>query len=133
MYTVGHLSTTTGAVKTLTILLRECTYSATGNSRVQYLNSPANCILVGHGLYTQFTRPFLSCGSGSGLQDYWRSCCSTLNCLYCLLFTELPGGLVCQFSTSKFISFLFCYLRRQLCERECHQQQQSGTAICLET
>ena len=55
---LGHLSATAGAVKALTILLRERTYSATGNSRVQYLNSPANCILVGRGLYTQFTRPF---------------------------------------------------------------------------
>ena len=60
---VGHLFCYCRNCKnTSTILLRERAYSATGNSRVHYLKiwlrHPANCIPVGHGLYTQFTRPF---------------------------------------------------------------------------
>ena len=61
---VGHLFCYCRNCKnTLTILLRELAYSATGNSRVHYLKSGyiiqlIKCIPVGHGLYTQFTRPF---------------------------------------------------------------------------
>ena len=44
------------------LVFRERSYSATGNSRVRYLKSgyviQLNCIPVGHGLHTQFTRPF---------------------------------------------------------------------------
>ena len=59
----GHLSRCYSNRKnTSRIVFREGAYSATGNSRVYYfeiwLRHPANCIPVGQGLYTQFTRPF---------------------------------------------------------------------------
>ena len=52
------------AVKTL---LREPAYLEI------WLRLPANCILVGHGLYTRYTQPLsfflILCGSRSGLRD----------------------------------------------------------------
>ena len=48
---------------TSTILLREHAYSATGKFKSAsfdvWLRHQANCIPVGHGEYTHFTRPFL--------------------------------------------------------------------------
>ena len=59
---LGHLFHYCRSCKNnLTILLRERPYSTTGDSLFQiWLCHPANCIPVGHSLYTQFTRPFPS-------------------------------------------------------------------------
>ena len=66
----------TSCKNTLTILLGERAYSATGKFKSALLDiwlcHPANCILVGHGLYTQFNRPFPS------FEEVGRACETTL-------------------------------------------------------
>ena len=58
----GIFSTTAEAVKILHNASRERAYSATGKFKSAlldiWLHHPADCIPVGHGLYTQFNRPF---------------------------------------------------------------------------
>ena len=75
---LGHLFRYYRSCKnTSTIPLGERAYSTTGKFKstlfdIWPLHHPANCIPVGHGLYTQFTRPFPS------FAEVGRSCETTL-------------------------------------------------------
>ena len=72
----------TSCKNTLNILLGERAYSTTGKFKSLllyiWLCHPANCILVGHGLYTQFNRPFPS------FEEVGQTCETTL-------YTEYVG------------------------------------------